>query len=503
MKFISEQIRKLTFSLLVATGCLSATGQSHTHQLFVEEMTPVRLHAIGTELDPFFFSRNIPRNDGAKAEDWDEIVVRRVKAMKVQSLRVMVLPQWFEPQNDNDDPNQIEWDKFTFQSSEMQSLYKVLDLAEQERMKVTIVLWGASPNHFLAEGSFGGWMIAPTQMEEWCENFSALMQYLLKKKKYSCIKEVTPMNEPDWSFVIKGKIAPPAEYIKLCRALDARFKKDGIRHKVHFNLSDNSDGNSGTHSFLNACTDSLPDIADLFNSHTYIFGYDTPNSAILKWERENVLLAAGCGKEHFVGEFGGNQCVGASRQKDIDLYERGVLMARIVINLLNAGANGVSYWSLIDQYYENPEYKSMQQLGLWKYVKQAYKSEPYYEQIKCDYEVRPQYYAYSLFTRFIRPEAEIHPITTSDEWYAGMAVKNKNKKWTYAFANANKEIRDICIDNKFKKGKDKDKYQVYLYEQKKLPKSDEMIAIYKTLSPVDGKIKLTLPANSVVFLIEK
>ena len=31
--------------------------------------TPV--HAIGVEMDPHFFSQNITRNDGSKAEDWE------------------------------------------------------------------------------------------------------------------------------------------------------------------------------------------------------------------------------------------------------------------------------------------------------------------------------------------------------------------------------------------------------------------------------------------------
>ena len=46
--------------------------------------TPV--HAIGVEMDPHFFSQNITRNDGSKAEDWENIVVQRVKKMKVQQI---------------------------------------------------------------------------------------------------------------------------------------------------------------------------------------------------------------------------------------------------------------------------------------------------------------------------------------------------------------------------------------------------------------------------------
>ena len=51
--------------------------------------TPV--HAIGVEMDPHFFSQNITRNDGSKAEDWENIVVQRVKKMKnleLQNLKI-------------------------------------------------------------------------------------------------------------------------------------------------------------------------------------------------------------------------------------------------------------------------------------------------------------------------------------------------------------------------------------------------------------------------------
>ncbi len=468
-------------------------------KLSVGKKTGVKLRAIGAELDPHFLSQNVTRNDGAKAEDWERIVVKRVKEMGLQSLRVMVMPQWYEPKNDNPDASKIDWHNFTFNSVEMQSLYKVLDMAQEQKMEVTLVLWGAPPGHFLAEGNYGNWVVAPTNYEEWSENFSALVQHLLNNKKYTCVKEITPINEPDWSYIIKGKAAPTANYIEMCKVLDRRFKEDGIRNKVHFSLSDNSDGGTGTHKYLAACTKGLANVADVFNSHTYIFGYETPNSTILDWEKQNSQLAASVGKSHFIGEFGGNQCVGATRQKDIDLYERGVLMTRIAINLLNAGASGVSYWSLIDQYYgKDADYGAMQQLGLWKYVKKTYASEPYYNDIKSDYEVRPQYYAYSLLTRFIRPGAEIYPIATPEEWYAGTAVRNTNGKWVYVFANGMDQEKAISLINQHTQTKGN--YQVYRYIKDGLPTTDQMLAPDAQPLKVNDKILCLLPAHSVIVL---
>lgn len=461
-----------------------------------------RVRGLSTELDPHFLSQNVTRNDGAKAEDWNRIISKRIKEMKLQKIRVMVLPQWYEPQNDNDDPAVINWDKFTFNSPEMRSLYQELDMAQKQNIQVTLTLWGAPLNHFLAGSNVGDWVVAPADYQEWSENFSALIQYLLYKKHYTCVKEITPVNEPDWAYLIKGKVAPISEYIKMCRVLDQRFKKDGIRDKVLFSLSDNSDGGTGTHTYLATCARELSDVADIFNSHTYIFGYKTPNSTILDWEKQNYQLSRSAGKPHFVGEFGGNECVGSARQKDINQYERGVLMARITINLLNAGASGVSYWSLIDQYYNrDANYESMQQLGLWKYVKNAYASDTCYKNIQGDYEVRPQYYAYSLLTRFVRSGAEVYPVEIPEEFCAGTAIKNTNGKWAYIFANAVDKEKRINLFNKYvKKGST---YQVYRYVQTALPKGDSQILSERNLIKVMDRLSYTLPANSVVVIAEE
>ena len=92
---------------------------------------------------------------------------------------------------------------------------------------------------------------------------------------------------------------------------------DGIRSKVHFNLSDNTDGTPG---YIAACVSAFTnDEADLYNSHVYKFDYNTPNSTLVNWERQNIASAGG--KRHFVGEFG-FPGYGSARQYGIDTYTR-------------------------------------------------------------------------------------------------------------------------------------------------------------------------------------
>lgn len=461
----------------------------------VGEDTGVAVEAVGAEFDPHFFSQNVSRKEGVEPEDWN-LVCERVKKMGLQRFRVMVLPEWFEPENDNADPSVTDWSKLTFSSPEMESLYKVLDLAEDNGMEVTVVLWGCSLNHFLAGSHSGNWVVAPADVDEWCENFSVLIQYLIREKQYDCIKEITPVNEPDWSYCKDGKPAPVEDYIEMCKKLDARFQRDGIRGKVRFSLSDNTDN---AVAYLDACTSSLANVADVFNSHTYIFGYETPDSVIYAWEARNKALSDRAGKRHFVGEFGSNQTLGSTRQRDIDRFERGVLMVRIALNVLNAGASGISYWSLIDQYYsKNAPLEQMQQLGLWRHLEGTYEADTLYRdvEIQGDYSLRPQYHAYSLLTRFIRPGSHVYPIDVPDQFVTASAFYHPQSGWTYIFANATQKPQTVELRNPQDLLPERTFY-IYKYVKGKLPETDEGIEASGECMAKEGLIRIELPSESV------
>ena len=457
--------------------------------------TGITMEGLGVELDPHFLSQNVTRSDGATVQDWTDIVVRRVQEMRVERFRVMLLPHWWEP----------EPGVFTFDSAEMQSVRAVLDLAQQTGAGVTLVLWGCpagclyveegrpsqGQRHFLCDPAGTNWVTAPEDDEAFAACFSAVVRRLLEEG-YTCIREVTPFNEPD------GDVCAPDQYRRIVRAMDRRFRADGIRDKVLFNLSDNTDCRRY---FLRATADSLAACADLFNSHTYIFGYDTPNRTVLKWERKNLAAVAHTGRKHFVGEFGSNLCKGASRQTDINWYKRGVLIVRNCLNFLNAGAAGASYWSLLDQYYNRSDpYEIMQQLGLWRYKKQVYRGEDA-EGCTADYQVRPQYHAWSLLTRFIRKGDAVHPLDLKNRFAAGSAIRSEDGRWTYVFANGSE--KDLTFDLRNPSAEERGPLSLYRYAEGMLPEGDEPIAPSAAVTPRNGRIRVSLPAQTVLLLTEK
>ncbi|MBQ7517409.1 MAG: hypothetical protein IJU13_03140 [Bacteroidales bacterium] len=471
--------------------------------------TGIRIAGLGAELDPHFLSQNVTRNDGSRKADWNKYIVNRAKAMGIQRYRVMVQPHWWEPDNDNNNPNVMDDSQFTWNSKEMESLYAVLDLAQSSDATVTLVFWGCPIDAKLVDGTYVGrhflcdngstWVTAASNNDELAENVAALIKHLVRVKGYTCVKEFTPFNEPDGFSTIKDS------YVNATKAIHARLQSEGLN--IAMNLSDNTDGGE---SFYRSVVSNLSSYATLYNTHTYIFNYSTGNNTMVNWERTNVNIANG--KPHFVGEFGSSMHNNsASRQDDVNWPVRGILVGRMVCNFLNAGATGCSYWGLIDQYYNKSDaYDQMQQLGMWRYAYKAYSGTELQAiidagQQNVDYSCRPQYYAYSLLTRFIRRDSYIYPISTGDDFVAATAAWDANGRWTFAFASQKESAINYNLNNP--NHNTTDNFDVYVYRQSDFeaggtpPQEGALIEASTLLRKSDaGHYKLHIPARSVVVL---
>lgn len=471
--------------------------QTKALSLNVGSPTGTPLQGIGVEFDPHFLTACLAKNDGARPADWDNIIVPRVKKMRPHNFRVWVLSQWFEPVNDNNDPNTTNWDALNFNTPEMQALYKELDLAEETGAEVTLVFWGASANTWMAGGQTGNWLFVPKDYNEWAENCAILAKHLIDTKHYTCVKMLTPINEPNF-YPGHWQRMTAEGYASVCHKIAAQLQRMGIAHKISLNLSDNID--TDVQFLREACTRTA-DVAGIFNTHCYKFGYENTNAEIGAWERTNVDLARAVGRKHFVGEFGSNRTVAAARQTDIDFYRRGILIDRLVLNFLNNGASGCSYWQLFDSWYSaHDSYPSMQQIGMWRYVKNAYRSEPYYNKLKYDYEPRPQYYAYSMLTCHVRPGAMTYPIATSQGNLTASAFKNTDGKWVYVFANPDDTSYTISLNNSYRSTSGT--FDAYRYLAAELPYDDALLPV---VGHVNGATHLqyTVPATSVIMLKER
>lgn len=442
---------------------------------------------VGTELDPHFFSQNVGLTDITngnqwicKEEDW-AIVEERVEAMNLKRIRVMLQPGWYVINETNTEEGIYDWD-----TECMQSLYKVLDLAQKNEMKVNITMWGVDTGTagFMRIAGASDWVTtpAPEYEELFVSCFADCIKYLIEEKNYSCIREVTLFNEPN--AIYKGNKANE-EYCALCMKMHNAFEEKGVRDDVLFNLSDDArDAVWMAKTLMN-----LEGIIDVANSHTYSLGdtfnqetqesmrdmtnqeicYDLPSYNLNEWkqwtdEYPNI--------PHIWGEFG--TCNSAGSHKTFDKYtpERGLEIARIALNMFNMGSQGMSYWVLFSQYYSRSDFNThnIMDMGLWGFADEGY---------RC----RPMYYSYSMITRFVEESDVIFPIKSSDENIVAVAFR-QGDQWSYCVVNNGDDAKKVSFVNM---DSFPGELTRYVYDEANVPTDNQVIGASGEVT-ADGRV---------------
>ncbi len=479
-------LRKLTTSTSVATLQVSRTANA------------LNFDAFGVEWDPHYF-RTFNVQSGCSEESW-KTVTARLDKINVQKVRMMILPGWYEPQNDNSDPNSADAGKFTFGSSDMQSVLRHLDACERAGVRVNLTLWGVNLGvlptmDWLAYADCGDWISAPTNKEELAENISVLLDFLLNDRGYTCIDELTLYNEPDWAYKGAGGAVSFPDYVELCRLVDARLKKDGLRDKLKLVLSDDTDtqgaSSVNTNGWFANCLTNLKGIADGFSTHVYAFNDDASSyDSMYAWAaaRNRLLAEKAPGHPYTHNEFGSNLQEGAYYQRDIDTYGRGVFVSQMAEATLNGGSAGMLYWVFHDVRYNNyPDVgtQSRMKLGLFAFADE-------------NWRVRPVYHAWGLIMKYTVPGSGVYA-TTGEGNVSGASLKSPEGKWTCLVTNDEAAPRVVKLNNP---GFSKPQLNVHYYVEGKVPAGDDLVAS-SGVAYADGKdVYVYLPAHSFAVLTE-
>lgn len=455
-----------------------------------------KFDAFGTEWDPHFF-RYFNSEKGCDEEDW-ALITKRIKTLGIQKVRMMVLPGWYEHENDNDDPNNTDMSKFTFDSEAFTSLLRYLDVCEENGIKVNLTVWGVNlgvqPDMaWLSYSDCGDWISAPTNREEFAENVSALLTYLINEKKYTCVKELTLYNEPDWAFKGAAGAVKISDYFRMCTAVHERLTKDGLRDKIKLILCDDAVTDASVsypkRGWFEKCVTQLDNIADGYDTHVYAFNSKSEYEAMKSWAkgRNDLILSKGSNKQYTHNEFGSNMAMDAYNQADIDTYDRGLLLSKLAVATLNGGSAGMLYWVTHDvRYNDYPDSKvSLMKLGLFGYKEDGWK-------------VRPIYHAWGLIMNNTVPGSEVYGVENTEN-VSAVAMKSPEGKWTYIVNNDGNDATIVNLNNSLLNGA---KLNVYIYSQDTVSESEEMIESAGIAYTKKNDTYVYIPANSFVVLSE-
>lgn len=455
---------------------LSETANRHT------------VNALGCEWDPKLLLP-VNRNHGVTDEDLD-FIKGRMQALGIQAVRMMVTPDWFEKQNDNDDPFTANPDGFDMDNDEMNCLFAYLKVCEELGVRVTLTWWGAPAGHWLAHPNIGDWIGAPNDAEEMAENISYLLQYIRKTLGYNCVKELIIQNEPSYSFHVEGGAVDFDLYVACYKAMYKRLNDMGMGDIVLVGADD-----AQNFGWFCSAVEALRDVCGKFNSHNYAWSYNHPFLDVVSQEFVSVRTALAGDTPFFLGEFGDGSGIGAYYAASTETYGRGLYIASVVVNSFKAGAAGASYWPLHDVYYYQGSVEpgtgagdngGLMGMGLIGYKKDG------------AWSFRPSYYAYGLLCNYIPFGSQLYNITgDTDHVVDTIAAKTPDGRWSVIAVNRSGAEQTLNISTGEAVGTMLNRY---LFTESALPTDGTMIAASGRVAPADGVYSFTVPANSFVVL---
>ena len=442
--------------------------------LYVSESKNLHnLNGFSSEWDPHIFRRwntdSIttinPMFDPEK--DW-KLFKNRIKAMGIHRARVWIQPEWFSSSSGTYD--------FSDNNEAVYAVTKQLDLAQEMGMKINLTIWCADRSGWLGYSNAKDWCSAPNNKDIYADITSHVLQEFLVKRGYSCIHELTLFNEPSWAYYCKNGQVDFTDYATMVRVVNQKLIDIGLRDKIQLVVSDDAEHTG----WYQQSVSELFDIADIYASHTYAYSLETTNKTISDWVRGRTDYSKehGGDKPFLVDEFGTNHVIPPMKATDVYTYERGLFLSKFVIDALNQGAAGVSYWCMYNQNY-GPG--NMMEVGLWGFADEKY-------------AVRPTYHAWGMINHYTAVNSEIYAMSSDDsEEIIGVALKAPNERWSYIVANLSDEERSYTIVSPHKQQKS---YKKTTYTKKAVTLSDKIIQPTKYTDLNGNTLKGSLPANS-------
>ncbi len=454
--------------------------------------------------------------------DWNKIK-EAVEISNLQAVRIRFYPEMYERGNDNNDPNYFDYnsENVDFNSKEMQHLYTLLDLFEENNVNVDLSWYGCRTTFHSEDGKYNGswmggtygeknvtsWMVAPSSEyvlspdKEFGESVAACLNYLINIKKYTCLYEYSIFPEPE------GVIKDMSLYKSIALNIKDNLDKYGLKDKILF---------SGPADYGN----NHINLDELYLNKGY--GYDKVDSSVYKFhgevnkdgkktipsENEEMLTFAKnhvevCEKYNLswgVAECGTSNFLTPVTNADTELYDRAMTMTRFFINLSNGGCTNIKYFVFADCNYDG----TLNEEGMVRYLKQ------YYDDSEIDYQAKPIWYAWSLIMRYSDIGSTIYPITddysnNQDKDVCMVALKLPDNSWTYVMANIGQETKKVAICNSF------DLNISSLNQYRLTPASTpfgseatiKLIEKSKDIETLNGVSYVSIPANGIIVLSNK
>ncbi len=277
------------------------------------------------------------------AEDeraWQQIY-RHASWLGLDWNRVEIEQRIYEPDRDH----------FTFDSPEMRILYRILDWNQKHNTDVFFqqmwidTAWLAYPGS--RNDPIARVHSAPRDLDAFANGLATLMDYLIRKRGYTCIKWLSITNEPgsNWSWW-QGPSGAPLTIGAGLAAVRKALAQRGLNLPL-------SGPDSGMEVLRAAIKPEDMLLLGAYDFHDYSIKFDPDSNGYI----ENQVRAISSwtkpahdeGKAVFFSEFGAIQSTAAPVQPRPDKPAPVLAASEFVIRNANAGVDGFNRWSFLNR----------------------------------------------------------------------------------------------------------------------------------------------------------
>ena len=314
---------------------------------------------------------------------WQQIC-RHAEWLGLDWNRVEIEQRIYEP----------ERGKFTLDSPEMRILYRILDWNQKSGADVFFqqmwcnAVWLAYPE--FRDDPARRVHSAPVDVEAFADGLAALMEHLVKKRGYTCIKWLCINNEPGGGFSWWN--APPNKPLSIKSGLEAVRKaldKRGLQ-KLPLSGPDVTDG--GFPASAPGRFNFLPTLG-AYDFHDYSADFDCRSHGHITQQERNAAVwtkyAHAQGKPVFLSEFGTMAYGWVPDQPGPSCPQAVLAGSELVVRMLNCGVDGMNRWSFLNRGDLD---------GQWQFVDTWNRKE---KKLLGDFVPHPNsYYCLGLLSRF-------------------------------------------------------------------------------------------------------
>lgn len=439
--------------------------------------------------------------DKLDAESWKRIY-DNIELLSPQVVRLMVNYDWFVEDYDDkrDDDNDNDTWSYNFTNKWAENMFELLQHCQKNNIEVA---FGAL--NVIGSVALDEWAMFENATSDlrWAKMCADVMDYLVNKSGFTCIRYLVNGNEPNYTGIrgsSKNYANTLEKWMQGVRNVRAALDKKGL-NKIKI-VGGDTTGVEGTMEYFTGIAQNIPELVGDYGAHLYLSNYYIDNGLVQEEiDKVNEKIHAidpGYGSTRPLDIWECGLLDGKNQATDsnslIKTVGYGVRMADFTAQCLLAGVNSIAYWDFDDgmHFIYGEEGATSKKWGMFSSLSSDQSN---------DQERRPWFYSSCLLTHLFRRGSKIYRGVGDKDFRCIACVNDAEDNGGVLLVNRSMDdmTKKVSITAQHKKG---EKLYAYVFGEEYLRVDEKGVVIPNAI--IDGdlgdSITVKVPANSMLVL---